>query len=159
MGDLTVICGTARERGIIVVREMGQMSALDRFLSRMHQIDKSVSLNTVKIADMESQTLPARADYKLFIVIMVLYCGRLMVTKENGNMPSMELKQYVSMELKYLFSPLENKIHIFAPPCNILHIYYNNFSGHCYLFCGLKCILLIIHKLGTKMCRISMLLQ
>ena len=53
--DLAVKCGSSRERGMIVEREVRQLSAIDRLLSRMDQIDESVALNTVKIADMESQ--------------------------------------------------------------------------------------------------------
>ena len=53
--DLSVECGSSRKRGIIVEREMRQMPALDRLPSRMDQIDQYVALNTVKIADMESQ--------------------------------------------------------------------------------------------------------
>ena len=53
--DLSVECGSSRKRGIIVEREMKQMPALDRLPSRMDQIDQYVALNTVKIADMESQ--------------------------------------------------------------------------------------------------------
>ena len=29
---------------------------------------------------------------------------------------------------KILFLPLEHKIHVFSPPCNILYIYYNRYS-------------------------------
>ena len=51
--------------------------------------------------------------------------------------PSRGEKQYFTHSLrsfvKYCFSPLEDKIHIFAPPCNILYINYLIFIV--YRFC------------------------
>ena len=57
--DLTVESGNLRERNMSLEREMrGKMSIIDCLRSRMDQIDGSVALNTVKIADMESQRAP-----------------------------------------------------------------------------------------------------
>ena len=53
--DITVECGSISGRGESFEREMREkMSAIDRLLRRMDQIDETVALNTVKIADMES---------------------------------------------------------------------------------------------------------
>ena len=57
--DLTVELGNLRERNMSLEREMrDKMSTIDRLRSRMDQVDESLALNTVKIADMESQRAP-----------------------------------------------------------------------------------------------------
>ena len=56
---LTIECGNLRERNMSLEREMGEKtSTINRLERRMDQIDESVALNTVKIADMESQRRP-----------------------------------------------------------------------------------------------------
>ena len=37
-------------------------------------------------------------------------------------------KLLAALVRKILFLPLENKTHIFAPPCNILYIFYSSFG-------------------------------
>ena len=57
--DLTVECGNLRERNMSLEREMrDKMSIIDSLRSRMDQVDEFLALNTVKIADMESQRAP-----------------------------------------------------------------------------------------------------
>ena len=57
--DLTVELGYLRERNMSLEREIrDKMSTIDRLRSRMDQVDESLALNTVKIADMESQRAP-----------------------------------------------------------------------------------------------------
>ena len=57
--DLTVELGNLRERNMSLEREMrDKMSTIDRLRSRMDQVDESLALNTVKIAEMESQRAP-----------------------------------------------------------------------------------------------------
>ena len=57
--DLTVELGNLRERNMSLEREIrDKMSTIDRLRSRMDQVDESLALNTVKIADMESQRAP-----------------------------------------------------------------------------------------------------
>jgi hypothetical protein len=57
--DLTTECGNLREQIMSLEGEVrDKISIIDRFRSRMDQMDESLALNTVKITDLESQRGP-----------------------------------------------------------------------------------------------------